>query len=104
MLVLRLGQVERELVVGRQVVETTFCDGVAKIVVLSITFLAMVTSYAFCGAIADACPVVAQSPMAVTLTLAAVASFHWVTKVTVHTSAKVPIHCGSLQTDHAMGV
>ena len=45
-LVLRLGQVERELVVDRQVVETTFSDRVAEIVVLSITFLAVVTSYA----------------------------------------------------------
>ena len=46
MLVLRLGQVERELVVDREVVETTFSDGVAEIVVLSIPFLAVVTSYA----------------------------------------------------------
>ena len=45
-LVLRLGQVERELVVDREVVETTFSDGVAEIVVLSIPFLAVVTSYA----------------------------------------------------------
>ena len=91
MLVLRLGQVERELVVDRQVVETTFSDGVAEIVVLSITFLAMVTSYAFFGAVTDACLVVAQNPMAVTLTLLAVASIRWVAKVTIHTPGKVAV-------------
>jgi len=79
-LVLRLAEVEGELVVDGKVVETALLDRVTKIVVLCVTLLTVVSSYTFGCAEAVATPVITESALTIALTLAALPTINRVTK------------------------
>lgn len=79
-LVLRLAEVEGELVVDGKVVETALLDRVTKIVVLCVTLLTVVSSYTFSCAEAVATPVITESALTIALALAALPTINRVTK------------------------
>jgi len=78
--VLGFAEVECELVVDSEVVETTLLDGVSKVVILGITLFTVVPSYTFSGAVAVPTSVVTESTLLVTLTLAALTPIYRVSK------------------------
>jgi len=88
-LVLGLAEVECELVVNSQIIKTTLLDWVSKIMILSVTFLAVVPSDSFSSTETVPTPVVTQSSLSIALTLVTVPSIDRVPKEPLSTSLAV---------------
>lgn len=80
MFVLGFAEVECELIVDSEVVETALFDGVSKVVILGVTLFTVVPSYTFSGAIAVPTSVVTKSSLLITLTFAALTPIDRVSK------------------------
>ena len=80
-LVLGFAEVEGELVVNGEVVVAALVHWVPEIVVLSVALLAVVARHTFRGTEAVARPVITESPLPVTLALAAVPAVDRMTEV-----------------------
>ena len=85
-LVLWFAEVEGELIVNGEIVVTALVHGIAEIMVLSVALLTMVTRDTLGGTETVPAPVVTQSSLSVTVTLAAVSSIDRVTKVSIAAS------------------